>query len=179
MSDASFNPSNAQGLLRPVSKTIDASYTRPADTTAYEAGDVLANSTSAATILTLAGMARDAGGGGVIQNAVMIDSVAAATKPWVELYLFDTAPAMQNDNAAWAPSDAELERCLGVLVFDGTATNAFKTTSNGGLVATGAVSLSYQCLAGSTSLFAIAVLRNAYTPAMGEKFNFRLSVILD
>lgn len=179
MSDKSSNPSNALALVRPLSKTLDASYTRPADTSAYTAGDVLAQSTSAATILSFTNAAREGGGGGIIQNAVMIDSSAQSTKPWIELYLFDTAPAMQNDNVAWAPSDSELEKCLGVLVFDGTVTNAFKTTSNGGLVATGAVSLSYQCASGSTTLYGIAVVRNAYTPTSAEKFNFRLSVIQD
>lgn len=175
----SRNPSNVEALLRPVSKTVEASYTRPADTTAYAAGDVVANSTSAATILSFTGFARAPGLGGVVQNAVLIDSVAAATKPWLELYLFDTAPTMQNDNAAWAPSDAELEKCLGVIVFDGTATNAFKTTSNGGLVASGAVSLSMQCASGSSTLYGILVARNAYVPASGEKFVVRLSVIQD
>ncbi len=179
MSDTSSNPSNAAALARPNSRTLEASYTRPANTTTYAAGDVLAESTSAATILTFANAARAVGGGGVIQNAVMVDSAAETLKPSIELYLFDTAPAMENDNEAWAPTDAEMEKCLGVIVFDGTATGKFKAGSGNGVVAADALSLSYQCAAASTSLFGIAVVRNAYVPVSAEKFTFRLAAIRD
>ena len=58
-------------LLRPVSKIISASYTRPADTTAYAEGDVLANSTSAATILTFPNVARANGLGFLIDGVTV------------------------------------------------------------------------------------------------------------
>lgn len=179
MSDLSQNPANASEVLRPLTALSVASYTRPADTTTYAVGDVVADSTSAATILTFTGMAREAGGGGVLQNAVMIDSIAATVKAYFELVLLDTAPTMQNDNAAWAPSDAELRKVVAVIAFDGTAANAFKSTSNGGFVASAAQSLSYKCAAGSTSLYGIVVARNAYVPASAEVFDFRLAAILD
>jgi hypothetical protein len=164
--------------LRPVSKTVETSYTRPADTTTYASGDVVANSTSAATILTFANMSRANGLGGIIQGATLIDSVSAALKPEFELYLFDTAPAMQNDNAAWAPSDAELDKCLGYIAF---ASGGWRTgTSSGnGLIDIDALAKSYQCAPASTSLFGVLVARNAYVPASGEKFTVRLHVIQD
>lgn len=180
MSDTSRNPANVAGVLRPLSKTIEAAYTRPADTTAYAAGDVVANSTSAATILTFSNMARALGLGGVIQNAALIMSTAAATKLSAELFLFDTAPTMQNDNAAFAPSDSELDKCLGVIVFDGTSTsNGARTTGNGCAIVTGAISLSYQCAATAKDLYGVLVARNAYTPGNAETLRVRLGCILD
>lgn len=168
-------------LLRPVSKIISASYTRPADTTAYAAGDVLANSTSAATILTFPNVARANGLGFLIDGVTVAYSGAPATKPDLQLWLFDSTVAMQNDNAAWNPSDAEMETCLGYISLGGgSATIAAPLASNGNMVQFVAAAVkSNACASGSTSIFGIVVVRNAYTPTSGEKFTFRLHVIQD
>lgn len=161
---------------RPVTKLITASYTRPADTTTYAAGDVVADSTSAATILTFSSIARAAGLGGVIQHAQLIDSAAQTTKPDFELYLFDTAPTMQNDNAAWAPSDSEMEKCLGRIDF---ATANFKTGSGNGMIQAANISIPFQCASSVSAIYGILVARNAYVPVSAEKFTVRLHVLQD
>lgn len=161
---------------RPVSKVITASKTRPADTTAYTAGDVVAESTSAATVWTFAGAARALGLGGILQGAVFIDSVAQSTKPDLELYLFDTAVTTQNDNAAWAPTDADMEKCLGFIAFP---SGLFKTGSGNGVVNVEGIAKVFQCASTSQDLFGILVVRNAYTPTSGEKLTIRLAVIQD
>lgn len=161
---------------RPVSKIVTASKTRPADTTAYAAGDVVAESTSAATVWTFAGMARSLGLGGILQGAVMIDSVAQSTKPDLELYLFDTAITTQNDNAAWAPTDSDMEKCLGMIAF---SSGQFKTGSGNGIVNVEGISKVFQCASAARDLYGILVVRNAYTPASGEKIVIRLAVIQD
>lgn len=166
------NPSNVNAAIGPLIVLSEASYTRPADTVTYAAGDVIAQSTSAATILTFANLGRVAGGGGFIQNAVLICSTAPALKLDAELYLFDTAPAMQNDNVAWAPSDAEMEKCLGVIAF---STGSFKVAGANGMTDAGTLSKSYKCATAQTSLFGILVARNAYVPASAEKFAIRLT----
>lgn len=159
-----------------ITKVITTSYTRPADTTTYTAGDVVANSTSAATILSFADIASFEGGGGVIHSAALIDSSAESTKPEFDLYLFDTTVVMENDNAAWAPSDAEMETCLGVITFD---LDDFKVGSGNGIICNKNIGLPFSCVSGSTTLYGILVARNAYVPTSAEKFTIRLSVLQD
>lgn len=158
------------------SKVASGSYTRPADTTTYAAGDVVAESTTAATILTFTSMAAANGGGGVINAAVLVDSLAQTLKPQFELWLFDTAPTMQNDNAAWAPSAAQLEKLVGVIVFNA---GAFRVAGANGAIHTDAIGLPYACDAAGTTLYGVLVARNAYVPGNAEKFTVRLYYMQD
>lgn len=160
---------------RPVTKVLTQSYTRPADTAVYASGDVVANSTSAATILTFSDVARQNGGGAYIHRAVLIDSASQTTKPEFELYLFDTAPVMENDNAAWDPSDTEIEACVGYIPFSSANWRTGANSGNGLIVAEN-LGLAIQCAAGSKALYGILVARNAYTPISAEKFTLRLFV---
>lgn len=162
--------------IRPKSLTIETSYTRPADTNVYAAGDVFAQSTSAATILTFAGIARESGGGAIIQGATLYDSSAQATKPDLELYLFDTSITMQNDNVAWAPSDSDMEKCLGVIYFAG---GLFRTGSGNGVIDQQGIAMSIACASTLKDIYGILVVRNGYTPTSGEKVGIRLHVIQD
>ena len=167
-------------LLRPVSKIITASYPRPADTTAYAVGDVLADSTSAATILTFANVARSAGLGFLIDGVTLIQSTAPTTLPSLELHLFDTSITMQNDNAAWNPTDADLAKSLGYIKFPGTQVAGAASGGNGNSVLSVATDIkSRAAAAAATSIYGVIVVRNAYTPASAESFTFRLHVIQD
>lgn len=162
--------------LRPVTKEINASYTRPADTTTYASGDVICNSTSSPVVLTFANIVQSAGLGGVIQNARMIFAAAPTLKLDSELYLFDTSPTIQNDNAAWAPSTSDMGNLVGVLPFPASV---FKAGSANGVIDRQSLGLAFQCASGSTSLFGVLVARNAYVPASTEVFKVRLAVIQD
>lgn len=168
-------------LLRPVSKMVNAAYTRPADVLVYAAGDVLADSTSVATILTFPGMARANGLGFLIDGATLIYSTAPVTKPDLELYLFDTSITIQNDNVAWNPTDADMAKCIGVIKFFGSSVNAGAVSGgNGNGVASISTEIKSRAAAtASTSIFGVVVVRNAYTPASAETFTFRLHIIQD
>jgi hypothetical protein len=161
---------------RPVTKLVEASYTRPNDATPYAAGDVVANSTSAAVALTFAGAARGAGLGGVIQAAIFVGSYAPSLKPDLELFLFDTAPTMQQDNAAWAPSDAEMLKCIGRIRFP---PGLFVVCGANGIVDSDSLGKPFQCASASTDLYGVLVVRNAYIPTNNEVLAVRLFVIQD
>lgn len=168
MSDALFIKRN-----RPFTRLVEVSKTRPADTTTYAAGDVVAESTSAATVWTFAGAAREAGLGGVLQSAVLVSSLAPPTlKGEFELYLFDTTITTQNDNAAWSPSDADAKKLLAMVPFS-TANYRSFGANNGGYILN-ALGISYACAAGATSLFGVLVARNAYVPGNAEELTLRL-----
>ncbi len=162
-------------------RTTGATLTRPADTNAYTAGDVIADATSGATVFTIPNVGGTTKGGTIIQDIICIDSASVATKPDLELWLFDTAPAAQQDNAAYAPTDAELLRLVGVVSF---ATGSFKV----GLATAGAGGNSI-CESGQLgipinttqvsggALYCMLVVRNAYVPVSAETFTFRVRVL--
>ena len=87
--------------------TATTSITRPADTTAYLAGDAIANSTSSPTTggFTLSNMARVSGGSGILTDLIMESSDTAALSG--EVWIYDSAVTAQNDNTAWSVSDAD------------------------------------------------------------------------
>ncbi len=154
---------------------VSAAYTRPAaDTTTYTAGDALADSTSAPTVLTFSGMARQPGAGGWIVDAVLTVSVAATLLPSAELWLFDTTVTPVNDNVAFTITDAEALTTVAVLPF----TVGYKSALNAAMH-TDRLMLPYQCAATATALYGLVVIRNAYVPTGSEVWTFRLKVAKD
>jgi hypothetical protein len=176
-------------FVRSRNHQVTTAFTRPNDTNAYTAGDVICDSTSAPTVMTFSGMALDKGGNGIIQQVRCFSSANVATKPDLQLFLFDTAPAAVNDNAAFAPSDAEMLRCVAVIAIP---TTSF-VVGNAGAGAAGNCVCDVQGLAlafnttlasgaaGATAavadLYGVLVVRNAYAPVAQEVFTFSVSVL--
>ena len=153
--------------------TVRASVTRPADTTAYAAGDVLADSTSAPTVLTFPGVTKGANGGAVISQAMSVSNLADATKPDLELWIFDSAPAATNDNAAFAPSDAEMLNLVGVIPF---ATASFKVGGGNIVCDVQTANVVVNTKGGVSDLYAVPVVRNIWTAGSAETLTFTLKV---
>jgi hypothetical protein len=161
--------------LTPVA-SASASYTRPANTTTYAAGMVIADSTSAATALTFTGMASAAGKGGILLSAMLYDSANQTLKLDAELFLFTASPTMQNDGVAWAPTDSDVGNIVarvrfnaGLSVVGNTAAGA----SGNVIIDSEAINRAYVSGA-STSLFGVLVVRNGYTPVSAEVLTIRL-----
>lgn len=162
--------------IRPVSKSQTLSKTRPNDTTTYAAGDVISESTSAGTVWTFP-WARAVGLGGILQDAILIDSVSATLKLDADLYLFDTAPTSNlNDNAAFAATDAEMKALLTILSFVGTTAKVGGANCS---IELAAISRSLACAAAASSLYGVLVARNAYVPTANEELTLRLRCIQD
>lgn len=149
------------------------SITRPADTTQYTAADQVGS------INLIFDVARVPGGSGIISSAILIDSTAESTKPYIDLLLFDSPVTSVADNAAAAPTDLEVERAIpnGVISFDGV--NYFKVAGANGLIPVGNLNIPFVCREGSRKLYGILVARNAYTPISTEKFTARLGILQD
>jgi len=166
--------------IRGMGRTISANFSRPADTTAYAAGDVVANSTSAPVIMTFARATVESGSAGRIAQAICIDSANVATKPDLELWLFDTTVAMDNDNAAFTPTDAELATLIGVIAFP---TASFKVgDATGGASGNSVcdiqdINLPFNTVPASNKIYGILVVRNAYVPVSGESFTVRIKIV--
>jgi hypothetical protein len=158
------------------SKIVTATLTRPNDTTAYAAGDQVADSTSAPTILTFSNCGRTSGGSGVIVGATLIDHSNQATAPDLELWIFNTTATPNNDNAAFAPSDNTADTCIGVIHF--TASYAGDSATSGNkFYDAGPFSIPYVCT--TTDLYGMLVVRNAYTPTAQEVWKVALRLLQD
>jgi hypothetical protein len=159
-------------------KIIRAALTRSANTTAYASGEVLA--AAAGDHLTFEEAVLPKKLSGSISTARIYSSANVGTKPELELYLFHTDIAEVGDNTAFAPSDAEMLTCIGVIDFaasdwkvgkadSGADGNAMIEVKNIGLAFRGA----------GTSIYGVLVHRGAYTPVSGEIFTVDLVVTHD
>lgn len=158
--------------------TPTQNFTRPADTTAYAAGDAVSNSTSSPTVLTFASMARANGMGGTIIGARLFIANKAAIAAEFHLLLFNASPTANNDNAAFALGSADLDAMVGFLMF---TPSAMTDSGNGSYPfrAYDAVNCPhpYRCGGSATSLYGLLTTRTAFTPASGTKFRVDLHAI--
>ena len=185
-SSGDYNPlqANPNGELRAVvggyTTKVSASKTRPSDTTAYAAGDVLNESTSAGTVFTLDNCARYNAGTGVITGALIQDSANQSTKAQLELWLFSVAPTSDNDNAVFTPTDSELDNLVGVISFPETYVGDATSGAGGNCVySAGQVNIPFSCAAADDQLYGVVVVRNAYTPVSAEVFRVSLLISQD
>lgn len=157
-------------------RTIGTSLVRPSDTTTYAAGEVV--NTTVASVLQFSKAA--VGGLATIVSATIIDDANQTTKPDLELWLFSSTVTADADNAVFTPTDAELRTLVGVIAFpvasfkvgdasSGAAGNCICDVQNLNIAFNGA---SQQ----TNDLFGVLVVRNAYVPVSGERFDIRLKV---
>jgi hypothetical protein len=166
--------------VRGIGRTITASFTRPADTNAYTAGDVVNNSTSAPLVITFPSAVKGNNEGVTIMGVTLIDEANQATKPDLQLWLFDTAPVAVNDNAAFAPSAAEMEALVGIValpVGSFVVGNSAAGASGNCACDAQALFLAVNGKLTDQALYGVLVVRNAYTPVSAEKFVIRLKLV--
>src|SRR5688572_12862730 len=146
-----------------------STFTRPSDTTAYAAGDLIANSTTAGSVVPLSFRIPGSGKAVTVKNARIRKSAASVTNFATLLYLFDSAPTVAaGDNSAPAPSVANL---LGVVSL--ASTGAIAGTSVG--YATAETTLTIP-MTTSRTIYGLLVANAAYTPASEETFTVSLTV---
>jgi len=171
---------NDVGNPVPVSGTLSAgglqiittaAFTRPADSTAYAAQDVVSNSTSAPAVLTFAGAARANGGSGLILSARHLKN--STTLASYRLHLYRVAPTAINDNAQFTLLYANRANRVGFIDFS-HATGGTGSDSTSALSTF--VNLPLVCDAASVSLFGILVATAAYTPTSGEQHFIELAI---
>lgn len=156
--------------------TPSANFTRPADTTAYAVGDIVANSTTAGSVvpMSFANAARVAAGSGVVRRARVKKNGTTITNGGFRVHLYSTLPTVASgDNAAWSTSEASYLGSLDVTL-DRVFTDASKgigTPTTGGEVAFKLVS--------GTTIYGILEARAAYTPISAEVFTVDLEISQD
>ena len=150
-----------------------ATFTRPADTTAYAAQDVVSNSTTAPVVLTFADCGRVNGGSGVILSARHMKQGATAT-PNYRLHLYRVAPSAQNDNAQFTLLFANQDRRIGFIDFVHQTGGTGSDCSN---ALTPFVNLPFVCDSAQDNLYGILTTTSGYTPVSAEQHFIELSVV--
>lgn len=147
--------------------TMTATVTRPADTNAYAANDAFSNSTSAPTAGggTLTDAARISGGSGVIRDIIVLYSTATAVDG--EIWIYDSAPTAQNDNAAWSVTDADQAKLVAIIPFTTVADTLNAVQHIKGL------DIGYTCVGTANLRFMIKII-TAYTPGSADILTLRV-----
>ena len=155
------------------------SITRPSNTTAYTAGDVIgiadsgtpANAGSA--IHTLTGIG-PSGGYILLQSAALLVGLASvpAGMAGFRVHLFSSSPTAALDNAAFDLASGDRAAYMGF--FDLPTPADFGSTL---YAQADYIGRQIKLAAGSSSLFAEIETRGAYTPASGTVYELRLSAL--
>lgn len=147
------------------------SFTRPADTTAYASGDLVANSTTAGSVAPIVlTTVQEAGGSRSVQRVRLSKSGTSVTNASFRLHLYNVAPTCANgDNGAWSTTGAS--GYLGSV--DVTIDKAFTDGATGSTALSGANFVFDQAAA----LYGLLEARAAYTPISGEVFTVNVDVL--
>ena len=157
---------------------VSTTKTRPANTTAYTADDVVSEDASTGTTWTFSAAVPTNGGSGTIVGAVLLDDENGVTQV-MTLHLFNTTPTgVLNDNVAnTSPVAADADNYLGRIDFP-----ALTDHGSGFSVARAqwggaeGLPLPFVCAAGDAALYGVLVTAG-YTPTSGEIF--RVNLIID
>lgn len=151
-------------------------FTRPADTTAYASGDLVANSTTSGSVLPLTfNVARNTGGSLMVRRARLRKSGAGITNASFRLHLFRAAPATvtNGDNGAFSVSG--VADYLGAI--DITVDRAFTDGASGHGVPVVGSDICVKLGAGVSTIRGLLEARGAYTPGSAEVFAVELDVL--
>ena len=151
-----------------------ASFTRPADTTAYAIGDLIANSTTAGSVVPMQfTVAREAAGSCMIRRVKISTSNVGGLNAIKRLHLFSAAPVPVNgDNGAF--SSTGTASYLGA--FEITLDRAFTdgACGFGGVVSSPDPVIK---LASGQIIYGLLEARSANTPASGSTITVTLETL--
>lgn len=171
MPQTSFPTSKVGGLVANPS----ANFTRPADTTAYASGDLVANSTTAGSVAALSfTAANEALGSFLLRRLKLHKSGTSVTNAQFRVHFFRTAPATvtNGDNGVFSVSG--VSDYIGAV--DVIVDRAFTDGAAGFGVPVVGSELSVALATGQT-IYALVEARAAYTPANAEVFTVTLDLL--
>lgn len=153
--------------------TASGSFTRPNDTTAYTSGDLVANSTTAGSVVSASLAVSPYKGGFRVRRVKLHKSGTSTTNAQFRVHLFTAAPASvaNGDNGAF--SSAGVASYIGSA--DVTIGQAF-TDGAAGFAAPATGSDMAGVLTNSTTIRALVEARAAYTPVAQEVFTVTVEI---
>lgn len=150
---------------------VETSFTRPADTNQYTAGDVVSDSTSSPSIMTFSQVAVGNNEPGIIRKVIFVGDESAQTNSHFYLFLFNDSVTAQNDNAEFSFSYTDRTKLISVI--------ALNPVSIGGSdqIDVVDVEIPFVCAGGADDIYGILVADADYTPTSGE--NFSVSLVIE
>lgn len=155
---------------------VSAEVTRPANTTAYTAGDVVSESESASTLLVLTNAVRVNAGSGYIVSARLNTDKKSIT-PRFRVHLYNASdPTRSVDNLAHQDKYADSAKRLGYFDLPAMTTATDTTNSDMSRSQDNALRHPIVAAAATRTIYALLETLDAFTPASGEKFTLTLAV---
>jgi hypothetical protein len=144
--------------------------TRPANTTTYTVNTAWANATSGATYGTFTGVCATNGGNVYVTDAGFLDEANQATKLQGVLYLFSAAPGTPiSDNATFNIASADWANLKRVSIPFAFGNVVNQTSGSGGAQMVDVpVGGQLACAGGTTNIYYMIEVTNAYVPLSAE-----------
>lgn len=157
--------------------SLSSNFTRPSDTTAYASGDLVANSTTAGSVVPLSWTVGNADEGMMVKRIRIKKSGTTVTNASFRVHLYESSPTCSNgDNGTWLTTVSNYMGCMDI-----TVDKAFSDAAAGvGSVPSGnGTEIVLSVLTGATdkTIYGLVEARAAYTPASGEIFTVILELI--
>lgn len=146
--------------------------TRPANTTAYTAGDVVSDSTTATTPIPLEVSGRNGGTGYIMRMRLITDQSTCTAQFRVWVYSVSNM-TLAADNAAFTLLYANKANRLGSIDLPAMATGTGTSNSASAMVPSSTTVFApfpYQCAPTDNRLYFVLETRSGFTPASGQKF---------
>lgn len=152
---------------------LSASFTRPANTTAYTSGDLVANSVTAGSVTALTFATKLAAGTYIVRRAKLAKSGTGVTNAAFRVHLYRTAAITcgNGDNGAYSTD--------GVLSWLGSLDVTVDQVFSDGAAQFGFPNKGSECgirLSEGDTLAALIEARGAYTPGSAEVFTLTLDL---
>lgn len=155
--------------------TPSYSFTRPNDTTAYASGDLVANSTTAGSVVPLSWSIQGCGGSGIIRAARLYKSNKTVTNGFFRVFLFAADPGVptNGDNSALGVTSAA--DFLDVAAID-LSSGGLAGGTTGAQKRSAALAIGFKLPTISHKLYGLIDAQAAYTPAALEAFTVTLEI---
>lgn len=148
-----------------------ANFTRPSDTTAYASGDLVANSTTAGSVVPMTFTMRPENRGTMIRRVRIKKSGTSVTSASFRLHIYRTASitCANGDNGAWSTD--------GVAGYVGSIDVTVDKAFTDGAQGVGAPSSGSEMNYDIGTCYGLLEARGAYTPASAEVFTVELEMV--
>lgn len=150
-----------------------ASFIRPANITAYASGQLVANSTTAGSVIPLTFSVRNENIGSIVRRVRMRKNSTGVSGSSFRVHLYNTLPTVTNgDGGVWLSTTSGY-----IGAFDVTIDKAFSDGAAGQGQAVTGTGIDVNLIYGT--VYGLVEARGAYTPVASEVITVELEVVCD
>lgn len=155
---------------------VDTEFTRPAPTTSYTANDVVNDSTTSPTVITLSNAVRAVGASGYIVRVALYTDKKSIT-PAFRVHFFNASdPTIPVDNLPYLEKYTEIAKHLGYVDLPAMTTGKDTTNSTMSVTANSAVRLPVVAGGATRNIYAMLETLTNFAPANGQKFTLSVNI---